>query len=158
MGSQRVRHDWATELNWTVTLVHLRKLYRAVTLIHCFKFLHTPPTSMMPWLRFNLSETTSAQPLWGGGQTQQKPNSAKSPMVEAECKENPVQEKWQEAQHAGNQDSKNKLSRKLTWLSLRFQKTSNWGRSSLPLWHVANKILIPLQSLVPFSLNTLWTG
>ena len=38
----------------------------------------------------------------------------------------------------------------LTLLSLRFQKTSCWGRKSLLLWlegHMANKILIPLQSL-----------
>ena len=29
----------------------------------------------------------------------------KAPMVGAECKENQVQGKWQEAQHAGNWDS-----------------------------------------------------
>ena len=80
---------------------------------------------MVLLLGFNLAKTTLAQPLWGGGQTQQKPDSAKATMVEAECKEKPAQGKWQEAQHAGNQDSKTKLSRKLTWLSLRFQKTSS---------------------------------
>ena len=40
---------------------------------------------------------------------------------------------------------------KLTHLSLRFQKTSSWGRNSSLLWlegHMTNKILIPLQSLV----------
>ena len=73
----------------------------------------------MPWLGFNLAETTSAQPPWGRGHAQQKPNSVKSPTVEGECKENPVQRKWQEAQHAGKRDNKNKLGRKLTRLSLR---------------------------------------
>ena len=37
------------------------------------------------------------------------------------------------------------------WLSLSFQKTSRWGKKSLLLWlerHMANKILIPLQSLI----------
>ena len=52
---------------------------------------------------------------------------------------------------------KNQLSRKLTRLSLRFQKTSR----SLFLWlegHMPKKILIPLQSLVSFSFEPLWTG
>ena len=45
----------------------------------------------------------------------------------------------------------NKFGRKLTWLSLRFQETSSWGRKPLPLWqegHMANKIVISLQSLI----------
>ena len=79
---------------------------------------------MVPWLVFNLVETTSARPPWGRSQAQQKPNSVKASVVETECEENPALGKWQEAQCAGNRDSKNKLSRKLTWLSLRFQKTS----------------------------------
>ena len=58
----------------------------------------------MPWLRFNLAETTSAQPPQGGGQAQQEPNSAKAPTVGAEHEENPVWGKWQ-AQCAGNWDS-----------------------------------------------------
>ena len=109
--------------------------------------LHTPPAYMVPFLGFNLAETTSAQPLCGGGQAQQKPNSVKTPTVETEHEENPAQRKWQEAQHARKLDSKNKLSRELMWLSLRFQGTSGWGRKSSPLWlegHMANKILIPL--------------
>ena len=52
---------------------------------------------MVPFLRFNLAETTSAQPPQGGGQAQQEPNSAKAPVVEAEHDENPAQQKWQEA-------------------------------------------------------------
>ena len=68
---------------------------------------------MVPFLGFNLAETTSAQPLCGGGQAQQKPNSVKTPTVEAEHEENPAQRKWQEAQHARKLDSKNKLSREL---------------------------------------------
>ena len=62
----------------------------------------------MPWLRFNLAGTTSAQPLQGGSQAQQKTNSVKLPQVEAEQEENPMQRKWQEAQRAENWDSKNK--------------------------------------------------
>ena len=107
---------------------------QAKTLVRRFKFccgetkprkLHTVPTYLVPWLRFNLAETTLARPLQGRGQTQQKPNPAKAPVVEAEHKENPAQWKWQEAQCAGNWDSKNKLSRKLTLLSLRFQNISS---------------------------------
>ena len=79
---------------------------------------------MVPWLRFNLAETTSAWPLWGWGQAQQKPNLEKVPTMVAEHEENPAQSKWQEAQHAGNQDNKNKLIRKLTRFSLCFQETS----------------------------------
>ena len=56
----------------------------------------------------------------GRGQVQQKPNSVKVPIVEAQCKENPVQWKWQEAYCAGKRDSKKKLNGKLTQLSLRF--------------------------------------
>ena len=50
--------------------------------------LQTPPTYIVPFLKFNLAGITSAQ---GGGQAQQKPNSAKAPVVEAECEENPAQ-------------------------------------------------------------------
>ena len=78
---------------------------------------------MVPFLRFNLAETTLAWPPWGEGQAQQKPNSVKAPEVEAEHEENPAEWKWQEAYRAGNRDSKNKLDRKLTQLSLRLQKT-----------------------------------
>ena len=42
--------------------------------------------NMVPFLRFNLAETTSAQPPRGGAQAQQKPNSVKAPTVEAELK------------------------------------------------------------------------
>ena len=46
---------------------------------------------------------------------------------------------------------KNELSRKLTRLSLRFQKTSCWSMKSSLLWlegHMPNKIIIPLPPLV----------
>ena len=86
---------------------------------------HTPPTYMVPFLGFNLAGTTLAWPPRGQGQAQQKPNSAEAPVVEAEHKK---------TQHGGsdnkptmlipNWDSKNKPGRKLTRLSLRFQKTS----------------------------------
>ena len=73
---------------------------------------------MVLWLIFNPAETTLAQPLRGRGQAQQKPNSAKTPTVELEQKENPPQRKWHEAQRAENWDSKNKLNRKLTRLTV----------------------------------------
>ena len=60
---------------------------------------------MVPFLTFNLAETTSAQPPQGGGQAQQEPTLVKAPTVEAEREENPGQGKWQEAQGAGNWDS-----------------------------------------------------
>ena len=60
---------------------------------------------MVPFLGFNLAETTSAWPSQEGSQAQQEPNLAKAPVVDAECKENPVQRKWQEAQGAENLDS-----------------------------------------------------
>ena len=113
--------------------------------------LQTPMASMVPFLGFNLAETTSAWPPWGPGQRQQKPNLVKAPAVEAEGEENPAQWKWQEAQRAENWDSKNKLGQKPMQLNLRFQKTFGWGRKSSPLWlegHMSNKILIPLQSLI----------
>ena len=71
---------------------------------------------MVPWLGFNLAETTSAQkrPSAAGAQL------SEAPVVEAESEENPAQGK---VQLAGNQDSKkSELSRKSTRLSLRFQK------------------------------------
>ena len=58
---------------------------------------------MVPFLRFNLAETTSAWPLRGGGQAQQKTNLAKVPTVEAKHEENSARWKWQEAQHARTQ-------------------------------------------------------
>ena len=79
---------------------------------------------MVLFLRFNLAKTSSARTLRGRGQAQQKPDVAKAPAEEPEQEENPAEGKWQEAQHAGNQDSKSKLARKLMQLSLRFQKTS----------------------------------
>ena len=44
---------------------------------------------MVPFLKFNPAETTSAWALQGRGQVQQKPNSVKGPVVEAEHEENP---------------------------------------------------------------------
>ena len=86
---------------------------------------------MVLFLGFNLAETALApRLLQGRSQAQQKPNSMKAHVVEAEHEENPAQWKWQEASSAGNQNSQSKLNRKLTWLSLRFQKTSGWGRKA----------------------------
>ena len=74
---------------------------------------------MVLFLGFNLAETTLAKPPRGRSEVQQEPNAANDPVVEAECEENPAQWKWQEAQHAGNQDSKNKLGKKVTQFSSR---------------------------------------
>jgi len=41
---------------------------------------------MVPFLKFNPAETTSAWALQGRGQVQQKPNSLKVPIVEAHAK------------------------------------------------------------------------
>ena len=83
---------------------------RAVALLHRFRdrtkeITHFPKIYGV-WLGFKLAETTLVQDLQGGGQAQQEPNSVKYPAVEAEWEENPVQGKWQEAQCAGNEDSK----------------------------------------------------
>ena len=67
---------------------------------------------MVPWLWFNLAETTSARPQQGGSQEQQEPNLAKAPGVEAEHEENPAQGKWQEAQHDENWDSEKRTQQK----------------------------------------------
>ena len=67
---------------------------------------------MVKWLWFNLAETTSLGPPQGGGQALQEPNLAKALMAEAEREENPAQWKWQEAQHAGNQDSEKRTQQK----------------------------------------------
>ena len=53
------------------------------------------------------------------------------------------------------------VSRKLTQLSLRLQKTSDYGRRSLLLKledNMPSKIWIPLQSLFLVSSNPLWTS
>ena len=58
--------------------------------------LHTPLSSMVPFLRFNLAETTSAWSLQGRGQAQQKLNLAKASAVESEHKGNEAQGTWRE--------------------------------------------------------------
>ena len=45
-------------------------------------------------------------------QAQKKPNLVKADAAEAECKDNAVHWKWQEAQHAANRDSKNKTQQR----------------------------------------------
>ena len=77
---------------------------------------------MVLWLRFNLAETTPARARGAEANTAEA-QLGESSCVKADWEENPAQGKWKEAKHCGNQDSKNKRSRKLMWLSLRFQKT-----------------------------------
>ena len=52
-------------------------------------------TGVVTWIY--LAKTTSTRPPRRRAQAQQKPNSVKAHAVEAECKGNPVQWKWQEA-------------------------------------------------------------
>ena len=80
---------------------------------------------MVPFLRFNLAEIASAWPLRGGGQAQQEPNSVKAPMVEADHKKTQCRGSDKKPSILETRTVKNKLSRKLMRLSLRFQKTSD---------------------------------
>ena len=68
--------------------------------------LHTPLTSMVPWLRFNLIEKPPLSPREVEDKHNRKPNSAKAPVVEAGREENPAQGQWQEAECTRNGDSK----------------------------------------------------
>ena len=67
---------------------------------------------MGPRLQFNLAEITWGWPPQGGVQGQEEPNLAKAPVVGVEQEENPAQGKWQEAQYAGNWDSKTQTQQK----------------------------------------------
>ena len=86
--------------------------------------LQTSRTYMMLWLGYNLTDTTLAWPLQGEGKTQQKPNSAKAPAVEAELKK---------TQHSGSDKKSSVLETGTTKTNsaesshscLRFQKTSD---------------------------------
>ena len=79
---------------------------------------YTHVTFMVPWLGFNLAETTSTwkRPSTIGAQL------SEAPMLEVE---------GEETQRGGRPivletgTTKTELSRKLTWPSLRFQKTSS---------------------------------
>ena len=66
---------------------------------------YTRLTSMVPWLGFNLAETTSRRkrPSAAGAQ------HSEAPVVEVEREENPVQGK---APHAGNWDSEKRTQQK----------------------------------------------
>ena len=78
---------------------------------------YTPLTSMVPLLRFKLAETTSVckRPSAAGAQL------SEAPVIEAERQENPAQGKPIALKTGA---ARNKLIRKLTGLSLRFQKAS----------------------------------
>jgi len=72
----------------------------------------------VPFLTFNLAETTSARPPEGGGQAQQEPPQWKLNMNKTQGR---GRDKKPSVLETGT--AKNELSRKFTWLSLRFQKT-----------------------------------
>ena len=109
--------------------------------------LQTPPTSMVPFLRFNLAEITLAQPLKVEAKHSRSPTHRKLPRWKLNMKKIQCNGSDKKPSLLETRTAKTNL---LTHLSLRFQKTSCWGRKSLLLWlegHMANKILIPLQSL-----------
>ena len=66
---------------------------------------YTRVTSIVPWLKFNLAETTSTwkRPSTAGAQL------SKAPAVEKECEENPAQGK---ARRARNQHSEKQTQQK----------------------------------------------
>ena len=102
---------------------------------------YTRLTSMVPWLGFNLAETTSAwkRPSAVGAQL------SEAPAVEAGPRKPSVGEGtscWKPGQRKTNSAESPRGS---AW----FQKTSSYGRRSSLLWlegHMPNEILTPLQS------------
>ena len=58
MGSQRVRHDWATELNWWILREHSHLVYCFVQLFSCVWLFATPWTvARQASLSFTVSQT-----------------------------------------------------------------------------------------------------
>ena len=113
--------------------------------------LQTPPTSMVPFLRFNLAEITLALPLKVEAKHSRSPTHRKLPRWKLNMKKIQCNGSDKKPSLLETRTAKTNL---LTHLSLRFQKTSCWGRKSLLLWlegHMANKILIRLQSHFLFS-------
>ena len=138
MGSHRVGHDWVTELNCNTDLSKsynrvcprskscdvLRALMSVAPNLWCdeteLRSIYSPDIYGVRFkLRFNLTETTSA---WKRPSIAQLGKSSRGwsgtwrKRREREATRGPL------AQWA--RTVKNELSRKLTWLSLRFQKTS----------------------------------
>ena len=111
-------------------------------------------TSMVPWLGFNLAETTSTQkrPSRAGAQlsesshsrsrTWRKPSTGEGPLC---CK--PGQQKANSAESSCGSvsDSRTPL--------VKVGGPSSYGWRDMP-----NKILIPLQTLVSYFLEPPWTG
>ena len=91
--------------------------------------LKTPLTYMVPFLRFNLAETTSAWPPRAKAKHSRSATQQKLPRWKLNVKK---------TQHSGSDRSpvlwkagqQTQTGQKLTQLSLRFQKTSRWGRNS----------------------------
>ena len=67
---------------------------------------------MVPFVRFNLAETTSSRPHEEETMHSRNPTLNEAPMAEAEQEENPAQGKWQEAQSTGNWDSEKQTQQK----------------------------------------------
>ena len=154
-----------------VTLMCLRKLHRAVTLVH-------PSLQIFVAARQNWGNYTLPWHLWCRDLdlTWLKQSQLGPRKVEAKHSRSPIWRKlpwWKlnvKKTECRGSDKKSSLletgtaktnSAKLTWLSLRFQKTCSWGRKSSSLrleGHMANKILIPLQSLISCFLEPLWIG
>ena len=86
--------------------------------------LQTPPTSMVPFLGLNLADSTSAQAPQGGGQHSLSPTQRKLLQWKLNAKKTKYRGSDKKSSVLETGTVKNKLSRKLTQLSLRFQKTS----------------------------------
>jgi len=107
-------------LNW---ILNRRTMILKVWIVgfpsHVAKFLDH--TILHMW--FHCNSCFLAFHSFGRGQAQQEPNSAKLPCKKWKVKKPSAGEGplcWK----PGQQKTKNELSRKLTWPSLRFQKTS----------------------------------
>ena len=87
---------------------------------------------MVPWLRFNLAETTSAQkkPSTAGAQL------SEAPAVEAECKENPAQGK---AHNVGNWDSEKWTQQKAHTAQSHIPEDLQLRSTSYNMQHQFNK-------------------
>ena len=105
---------------------------------------------MVPFLRFNLAETNSAHPCKEEAKDSKSPTQWKLPQWKLNANKTQCRESDKKPSVPETRTTKNKLSRKLTQLSLIPEDRQLRTESSL-LWLegcMPNKILIPLQSLI----------
>ena len=79
---------------------------------------------MVLLVRFNLAETTSARPCKEEAKHSRSPTRWKLLQWKLKVKKTQLRESDQKPRVLGIRTAENKLSQKLTQLSLRFQKTS----------------------------------